>query len=212
MFNIVPIVEGDGEIEAVPLLLRRLLWEKLGRYDWRVKPPKNAHGCGSLTSSEGIERFVRYALSEQCHGILILIDRDAIRSLSDSERPPEDCVADFARYIGKRVSAINPSVPVAIVVACHEYEAWIVASIESMGIPGADAYQGDVEGLRSPKGWINARLPQGKQYKETIDQVKMTAKMDLALVETQSRSFRRLQNALEQILRAHDDNISIVTP
>lgn len=212
MLDIIPIVEGTGEIDAVPLLLRRLLEEKFGRHDWRIRQPKNAHGCGNLTAPNGIERFVRYALIEQCHAILILIDRDAINSLPGSERPSGDCAADFARVLSRRISAINPSVPVVVVIACHEYESWIVASIETMGISGVDAYQGNVEDLRSPKGWIDARLPRGQRYKETIDQVRMTAKMNLDLVETRSRSFRRLQNALAQILQAHENNTPTVTP
>ena len=31
--SIVVIVEGDGEVEAAPGLIRRILWERLFRYD-----------------------------------------------------------------------------------------------------------------------------------------------------------------------------------
>lgn len=46
MPSIVPIVEGDGEVTALPSLLRRLLYEEFMVYDWQILHPKNAHGCG----------------------------------------------------------------------------------------------------------------------------------------------------------------------
>lgn len=213
MPNIVPIVEGDGEIEAVPLLLRRLLEEEFERYDWQVKRPKNAHGCGNLTQrSDGIERYIKYAELEACDGILVLIDHDAINSLAATERPQDDCAADFARYLAQRVSAINPSVSVVVVIACREYESWFVASAETMGLSTMAPYQGNVDELRSPKSWIDNQLPPGQRYKETTNQVKMTAKINLELARQRSRSFRRLQSALEQLLQAHENGTCIVTP
>lgn len=78
MPKLVPIVEGDGEVEALPLLLRHLFSEVYQTYDFEIAKPKNAHGCGSLTTFNGIERFVEYALIEpDCDVVLVLIDNDA---------------------------------------------------------------------------------------------------------------------------------------
>lgn len=214
MPSIVPIVEGDGEVTALPELLRRLLYEEFLVYDWQILRPKNAHGCGNLTAPNGIERFVRYALIEpECDAIFILIDRDAVLGLPEAERPADDCVPAFAQILVERVARLNPSIPVVIVIACWEYETWFLASLETV-IPSLGPYQGDVEALRSPKGWIERQLrSKHKQvYRETSDQVKMTYKLDLNLTEARSRSFRRLKNALAEILQAHQEGKAIVTP
>ena len=55
MPKIVPIVEGDGEVEAVPALLSKLLAE-MQRFDIYVGDIANAHGCGNLTRPGRWER------------------------------------------------------------------------------------------------------------------------------------------------------------
>ena len=222
MPKLVPIVEGDGEVDAVPVLLRRLLFEERQQYDWQVLKPKNAHGCGGLTTTGGIERFVRHALKEDgCSGVLVLIDGDAVRRLAKTDRPKDDCSPAFAKLLARRVQAIHPPVPVVIVVVRWEYEAWFLASVETIagqeikGHPGLVAtarYYGDVESEGSPTGWIEARFPAGWKYSETQDQAPLTGLLDFGLVEQRSRSFRRLKNALQQILDAHGQGHAVVTP
>jgi hypothetical protein len=213
MPKIAPIVEGDGEVSAVPELLRRLLYEELQSYNWGILRPKNAHGSGRLTTANGIERFVRYAMLEpECDAILVLVDLDAIYGLPEADRPADECAPALAKMLGRRIKALNPHVPVMIVVARWEYEAWFLTSLETLAIPGIDRYDGEVEAIRSPKGWIEARLPAGQKYRETIDQVVMTSKLDFTLAAQRSRSFRRLKNALRQILQAYQQKQAIVTP
>lgn len=70
------IVEGPGEMEAVPLLVRRLLYEHLYRFDLSIKSPYIAKGNGNLTRSGGIERFLevaRRASNPLCRGMLVLL-------------------------------------------------------------------------------------------------------------------------------------------
>jgi len=45
--KIIPIVEGDGEVTAVPALLRKILVQAT-RYDIQIARPKNANGRGNL--------------------------------------------------------------------------------------------------------------------------------------------------------------------
>jgi hypothetical protein len=76
--KIVPIVEGDGEITAVPVLLHRLLQE-CSEYHFQIAIPKNAHGCGNLSKEGGIEKFVRYAwLEPSCAAVIVIVDGDAV--------------------------------------------------------------------------------------------------------------------------------------
>ncbi|MBN1317035.1 MAG: DUF4276 family protein [Anaerolineales bacterium] len=217
MLTLVPIIEGDGEVSALPLLLRRLFLEVYQVYDVRIVRPKNAHGCGNLTATDQIERFVTYALLEpECDGVLVLIDNDAARGLVERNFLDDDCAPAFAHYLAERVRAIHPTKPVAIVVARWEYEAWFLASLETVGaivdLPEGTLYEGEVESERSAKGWIGRRLPPGRRYSETRDQARMTAYLDLESASRRSRSFRRLRHALEQLVDAKMKGGLVVTP
>lgn len=219
MLKIVPIVEGDGELESVPMLLRRLLRERLG-YDERdfiIVKPKNAGGCNRLTTEDGIENYVRYALKEEgCTGVLVLIDNDAALALCKRRILEDDCAPCFANYLADRVRAINPPCPVVIVVVRWEYEAWFLANLETVGraigLPQALIFEGDVESLVGVKEWISDRLPSDQKYLPTRDQVKMTAVLDFDAVRERSPSFRRLEHALGQLVDAYLDDKVVVTP
>lgn len=222
MPKLVPIVEGDGEVTALPVLLRRLLHDEWQRYDWEILQPKNAHGCGGLTTPNGIERFIEYALLEpECDGVLVLIDGDAVQRLPEGQKPESDCSPAFARVLAQRVRALGPRVPVVIVIVRWEYEAWFLSSLESIvgrpikglpGLPVGTQFSGEVEGIYNPKGWIEARFPPGRKYSETRDQAAMTSLLDLHRVDERSRSFRRLKNAIQQVIDYHERGQTIVTP
>ena len=149
---IVPIVEGGGEEEAFPPLLRRLLYEQ-DRYDFTVTSPYNAQGRTKLTRSGGIEAYLSYAASEpDAVGIIVLLD------LED-----DNCAADLARELAARTRNVGLNLPVAIVVVVQAYEAWFIASIETIRgqpIKGLTFLPDDIESppepetIRSPKEWL----------------------------------------------------------
>ncbi len=207
--KIVPIVEGSGEVDAVPLLLRRLLFEVKHRYEFAIAKPKNAQNRGALIAH--LERFLEYARQEVgCAGVLVLLDAD------------EDCASQLAIGLASRASTLYLSFPVAIVCAKCEYEAWFLASLETIAgkpLKGRDGLNADaqydhkkVENLRDVKGWLSANMPPGRAYKETQDQVAMTELLDFNLARERSRSFRRLEHALNEILKAVDEQLNTVTP
>lgn len=204
MPKIVPIVEGPGEVSAVPTLLWKILIE-LGRYDVQIAQPKNAHGCGNLTKPGGLEKFVAYSWREpDCGAVLILMDAD------------EECPKELAEAFVERIRIMGAKHPVIIIFANCEYEAWFLASLETvcatLGLPVGLAYPGDAETKVGVKGWLSDQLPSGQAYKETIDQAAMTGVIDLALARERSRSFRRSCHAIEQALWAIDNRQVIVTP
>jgi uncharacterized protein DUF4276 len=209
MPKLVPIVEGDGEVTAVPLLIRRILWA-LRRYDLAVIPPKNAHGRGNLEKVGGIERFIRYAWKERdCGAIVVLLDAD------------RDCARTLAESFRERVEAMGVAYPVVIVCAKHEYETWFLASLETIsgaeisgraGLREALAAPQNVEDIGSPKAVLNRYMPMGRAYKETEDQEPMTQLMDMGLVRERSRSFRRMYHAVQQAMAAIDNGAKTVTP
>ena len=207
---IVPIVEGDGEEAAFPLLLRRLLYDQ-ERYDFTVTSPYNASGRTKLTRSGGIEAYLSYAASEpDAAGIIVLLD------LED-----DNCAADLAGELAARARNVYLNLPVAIVVVVQAYEAWFIASIETIRgqrVKGEAFLPDDVEpppepeAIRSPKGWLKDRLVDDRFYKEKDDMPPLTALLDCARIRRRCRSFRRLDHAIEELMAAVDGQVVAVTP
>lgn len=205
---LVPIVEGDGEMEAVPLLVRKVLEGRCGRLDVAVAKPKNAHSKDKLVRD--LERYVRYAaMTPGCEGILVLLDVH------------DDCAKGLAPDLAQRSRELNLRVPVAIVCAVREYEAWFLASLETLrgksikGKPGlldSAEYTQPVEQLSGVKEWLTKHMPPGRAYKETTDQAPLTEHIDFTLAFDRSRSFRRLCHAVVQLVQAMDRGENAVTP
>ena len=210
MPKIVPIVEGKGEEIALPNLLYKLL-HGLGRYDIQVATPRNANGGSNLKRVGGLEHFVQAAIKEpDCAALLVLLDADA------------DCPKMLARHFADRVLSIGASFPTAIVLAKCEYEAWFLASLETLTnrVPGKEqsgllpnsTFTGDIESKPGVKEWLSKQFPPGRSYKHTEHQLLFTQKIDIELAKANSRSFRRLSHAVEEIIAAIDSGTSAVTP
>ena len=85
-------------------------------YDIGVAKPKKAGGRSALDRAGGIEAFIEYASdTPDCEGILILADSD------------NDCGLEWAQGMCARCKARGLSVPIAVVCAVREYEAWFLA-------------------------------------------------------------------------------------
>jgi hypothetical protein len=201
---IVPIVEGDAEVEAVPLLLRKVLHGH-DIYDVGIARAKNAHGVGNLRAQGGdrnyLEKFLRYACTEpQARAVLVLLDADSDR----------DCPPRLARSLAARARTLSLPLPVAVVVASPGYESWLIAGVDRLagrelvcaggtrrpGISIAATLEGDPEAVADPKGWLSDRMPPGTSYKETMDQPAMTARIDVHDVAARSRSFAHFVRGL----------------
>lgn len=205
---IVPIVEGDGEVEAVRPLLRRVLGEHCGRYDVHIQRPINSRGVGAIRKD--IKQFLKYAKKyPECDAVLVLLDSDG------------DCPRSLAADLARSATEFNMDVPVAIVCAHHMYEAWFVASLDSpsgekirykLALSEDAEYEGDVESIRSPKRWIEVRMPRDKSYKETVDQAGLSYFIDIEHTRCRSRSFRRFCHAVEELVEGVELGERAVTP
>ena len=205
--RIVAIVEGDGELKAVPDLLRRILWERLCRFDIVAKKPKVASGKPNLLKK--FERFLEYAILDGCDAILVLLDAD------------EECPFQQVHHLTVRAAALNLVVPVAIVYANSEYETWFISNLTEctgesirtrLGIPKSVNAPEDVENIRSAKGWLQEHMPNDRGYKETEDQEDLTHHIGFDLTHSRSRSFRRLCHAVYELVNAIDQGSHGVTP
>jgi len=202
--SIVSIVEGPGEVEALPILLRRLLEEKQ-KYRINIQLPINAHGLGNLTKENGLERFLKLAEKRpSCSAILILIDADIY------------CAKDIAICLANRANVHNPHIPTAVVAAKFRYENWFLASFETLS--GKRGLQEELpniitpEAVPDPKNWITKNKVQGRIYKETLDQAPMSQLIDINLVQSRSRSFRRLLHAIDELIDCISSGIPRITP
>ncbi|MBN1349976.1 DUF4276 family protein [candidate division KSB1 bacterium] len=192
MPKIVPLVEGPGDIAAVPNLLYKILhWKQL--WTWQVARPKQVRGLGAL--KKRLSDFLKYAEKDaEEGGILILCDLD------------DDCPKNAAYDLALQIEALALSCPVAIVFAHREYEAWFLASIARIAeqhnlFQSNIRFQGDVEEIRDPKGWLTKQMPVGRIYKETIHQDIFTSSLDLEETLRKSRSFRRLCHSIEGLVQ-----------
>jgi hypothetical protein len=108
-----------------------------------------------------------------------------------------------------------------IVCAHYSYEAWLIASIQTMagrplgarpGIKPDSDIAADPDSVKGGKAWIERQLPRSRAYKETEDQEAMTRLLDPELALTSSRSFRRIWHAVQEAAAAIDTGGTNVTP
>jgi hypothetical protein len=124
-------------------------------------------------------------------------DAGLVLVLFDAET---DCPKDLVPKMAESLSATAATVDCAIVFANVAFETWFVAAARSLRehlslrLPDDDIT--DPERRRCSKKWIEDRFV-GPKYSETVDQVRLTAKMDLRLCRERSPSFDKLCRELE---------------
>lgn len=69
--TIVCIVEGDGEVKAMPVLLRRLA-ESRGMFDLVVPPPIRVHRDQFLRRQDEFERKLQLAAAKARDGVVLV--------------------------------------------------------------------------------------------------------------------------------------------
>lgn len=194
------IVEGQGDESAVPSLLERVWYGFLGSQEAiQVHSPPNRLSQGKLNTRDGLQGKVheeaKWLLRRNDHfDRLILILIDAERHGRPCEQAP--------RLLGWACEA-RSDIPIACVMPNPMFETWFAAAAASLagfnGLPANLAIPPDPEGARLGKGWVKTHL-RPKAYKETVDQKKFVAQMDLAQCHANSRSFRKLCSELQRRL------------
>lgn len=189
--TIVCIIEGDGEVRAVPLLLRRLA-EARGIHDLVVPPPIRVHRDQFLRRSEEFERKLLLAVAKAQGGaVVVLLDAD------------DDCPVILARDIEERARPFLHGATLQVVIPNREYEAWLLAAAESLA--GKRGLREDIvpppqpDDIRNCKGWLSERIPGGR-YHEVSDQPALTALFDVELASGRSRSLRKMITTFESAI------------
>lgn len=188
-----PIVEGHGEVTAVPVLLRRLLHDYARCFEVDVGTPIRRTQAQFRRETD-VRTAVRLTLSQpNCGAILLLFDGE------------DDCPAELADKVRTWARAAAGSIPCEVVIAYREYETWFLAAVESLRgqccIADDASAPSNPEARRNAKGALEAYMPGGMSYAETIHQQKLSAIFDMSLAHQRNRSFRKLTKAVGDLLR-----------
>jgi len=186
MNRLVCIVEGHGEVEAMPNLCSRIV-ELLEAWDWFVDPnpirqPKgrlvdHCHNeSQGLGNKEGIQKAMALARARPADAVLVICDSD------------DDCAARWGPSATSIVGSILLGTAVMIE---REYETWLLL--------GLDPRELECAGIKNPNRKRDAkgalRAVRGS-YKPSTDQLRMTREMDIARVWSCSDSFDKLVRSL----------------
>jgi hypothetical protein len=198
--TIASVVEGHGEVTAVPKLLHRIAAD-LGVPLLTPKPPLRIPRS-RLVAPQGIENAVRAKATEvtAAGGILVLIDAD------------DDCPAEYGPDLLARAQRARPDKRIAVVLANKEFEAWFLAAAQSLagkhGFPDPLPAPVDPEAHRDCKGLLTRARARNFPYKETIDQAPLASSFDITMARSNSPSFdkfcRDVAWLLEAVARGED--------
>jgi hypothetical protein len=186
------VVEGHGEVEAVPIIIRRIAAQLEPptevRIDATIRTPKSR-----LVKQGELERAVEFAARKTSGqgGILIVLDSD------------DDCPAQLGPALLDRAQGARPDLPVAVVLAKREFESWFVAAAESLSTqvglpPGLDA-PADPEAIRGAKEWLTARMQGNRVYSSTLDQPAIARFFNLEMA-MRSDSFDKFYRETRRVL------------
>jgi hypothetical protein len=188
------IVEGDGECEAVPVLVRRIALEIDPGFVPKVLQPLRVPAT-KLLKKEELARSIEFAARklQGRGGILILVDCD------------DGCPAREGPQLLSRAQQMRPDVPITVVLAKKEYEAWFLAAAESLrnkrNLPGTLVSPPNPEEIRGAKEWLSGKMPRGVRYSETSDQAALTKEFDMVAAR-RADSFDKCYREIHKMLSA----------
>jgi hypothetical protein len=166
-------VEGHGECESVPILIRRIAGCLDPGLAVHVPHPIRVPKSKLLKSGE-LERAVELAAMrvEADGGILVILDSD------------DDCPAQLAPDLLARTRTARWDLPSAVVLANKEFESWFLAAAQSLqghrGLPEDLEPPAQPEAIRGAKEWLSQRVGTGA-YSANVDQASLTNLFDLDL-------------------------------
>lgn len=187
MNRILPIVEGHGDLKAVPPLLRALL-NHHELYDVQVLAPHKRGELPKITAR--FDDYFKIALKEEA-AILWVLDFDCADCI---------CPVTEATKLYERANMLRPGWPFKLAFVVKEFESLFLAEVAAakhvLGIDEALTFPLNPEGIRDAKGWLSRALPKGVAYKETVHQEKIAAQLDFHVLRARSDSFEHLERSL----------------
>src|SRR5690348_8424806 len=192
MVRLACIVEGHGDVESVPIIIRRIA--DAVRLDIPLEIPRPIRIPRSKLIKEGeLENAVELAVRQTRGdgGISVLIDAD------------DDCAKDLGALLRNRCLHVRPGLLLSVVLATKEIESWFIAAAESIrGCCGLQQHLSappDVEEIRGAKEWLTQHMEADRVYSPTLDQPALASVFDIELAQ-RSKSFSKFRRDVERIL------------
>ncbi len=149
-------------------------------------------------------------------GILLPLDGDV-----DLKNREPFCAMTVARELAIEARSVGGGVTfsVACVIACLEFESWLIAAAPGMKpLPNGRELKLPEQLPKNPetapraaKAWLNNVVSGG--YRETLDQSLLTKAVDLDFLRSANlRSFRRFENAVAELVSAIRTGIHVASP
>ncbi len=188
------IVEGQGDVQAVPVLIRRIA-EAIDPALYVQIPSPIRIPKSRLVRPGELERAVELAALtvEGQGGIIVLIDCD------------DDCPAQQGPQLLHRAVSARPDLHIGVVLAKREFEAWFLAAAESLrglrGLAHDLVSPSAPESIRGAKEWLSDRMRGKQSYSETLDQPALAARFDLG-VARRADSFDKCYREIDRLLQA----------
>lgn len=189
---IAPIVEGHGEVVAVPALLHRIVQGETPNITLRVNAPIRVKAGAFLNDDTYFRKHIILAAAKaaQANGfVFILLDCE------------DDCPATAAPSLLGRARVIRGDVGYLVVLAYREYESWFLAAARSLrgirGLPEHLEPPERIEGVRNAKGWLGKRM--AVPYDPVVHQLEFSRRFDLQQARANA-SFNRFCDRISTTL------------
>ncbi|SDN19351.1 protein of unknown function [Actinomyces ruminicola] len=175
------VVEGHGEVKALPVLIRRIAEER-GYYDVKVLSPHRLPRADMTGTKVAAAVQMQRLRAGEDGVVIVLYDAD--------DDDPEQSQRLTSKALGDTQAVVA--------LAVKEYEAWFLAAIESLrshaSIRDDAGFDGDPERPRNAKLRLEELMTES--YKETLHQARFTGVMSLEAARTRSPSFAAFERAL----------------
>lgn len=194
-FFIAPIVEGHGEVQAIPILLKRLAAEATPDAQVRLNPALRVKVGSFVNDDDYFKKYLELAARKakpwpnSC--VLILLDCE------------DQCPGELGPKLLEKAKACRPDVMVFVVLAYREYETWFLAAARSLrgvcGLPADLEPPDNSETIRNAKGWLSTKM--SLPYNETDHQPRLTATFvfqEAMAIDSFARAVRKLRQFFSQ--------------
>ncbi len=184
--TIASVVEGHGEVSALPVLVRRIARVVYGHDYIEVTPPHRVPR-GQMIKGDTLARAVRMQSARvgDRGGVLVVADAD------------DDCAVGLASTFAQFCCSTRPEIAIAV----REFEGWFLASIESLrghrAVRADATFDGDPEQIRGAKERLSQLMIEA--YRETLHQASFANLLDPSLAG-RSRSFTHLVGCIGRLL------------
>ena len=225
MKSIVLCVEGDGEVEAMPLLVKKVLAAKGLSNTVCVDPiqPFRVGGFFGLFP-RGFEKWQKYVQAamrrKHAGGVLLILDSDVLTD----KQSRTSCPVETARQLVQAASIVGAGTrfPLAVVFACQEFESWFISAFTQLAgkqlLGGRQIRTAAIDPPPNPeiapkaaKAWLSRHIDGG--YKQTRDQLALTELLTVDDLRSGGcRSFERLESAVDQLANAINTGACVATP